>query len=335
MTSSLGLSTYQWNNNIKSIMMLAAFPGILLGIVALFFFAYGLMSTTPDGALDPMLLKTMGLYAYPAPQSLWYFTTAATLNAAPIVFGIACLWIVIGMAANSAIINKATGAKPLTRKENPEIYNLLETLCISRGMRMPKLFLIETPALNAYASGISEGSFAVTVTRGLIDKLNKEELQAVLAHELAHIINRDVRLLVFTLLFTGMLAFVAEMIWRNMAYSNFSSRRDKKGGGVLILLVAAGALMIGYGVSMLFRFALSRKREYLADAGAVELTKRPDALIRALQKISGNCDVKAPSGVKAMMIETPPGIFDLFNTHPPIEARVSVLRRLGGLAAPV
>ena len=193
--------------------------------------------------------------------------------------------------------------------------------------------------MNAYASGLNESSYAVTVTRGLLEKLNHDELEAVLGHELTHIINRDCRLLIISVVFVGMISFMAQMLWRSLrfvSYGNNRSRESKSGGGIIVLiLIAAVASFVGYLLALVLRFALSRRREYLADAGSVELTKNPEALISALRKISGSCDIPhVPSEVRQMFIENPPSIADmggLFSTHPPIEARIKVLQALGGV----
>ncbi len=334
MTSAppLGLSTYRWNNNLKSVILLAAFPALLVGLVWLFFWLLGLASATPQGFVDPALLADFSFSSLGNNVTPFDLAAEGTLLAAPYALGLAVLWLAVGSLFNENFIQMSTGAKPVLRAENPELYNLLENLCISRGVTMPKLYVIETPAMNAYASGLGQDSFAITVTRGLLNALDKDELEAVLAHELSHILHRDVRLLVVTVLFGGMLSFFAELLWRSMRYSHSGgSRRNGKGVG-LAFLIAALLMTVGYFVSLLLRLALSRRREYLADAGAVALTKRPEALIEALRKISGHAAMPdAPSGVQAMMIENPPGIFDLFDTHPPIEKRIDVLRRLGGL----
>ncbi len=333
MKPTLGLSTYQWNNNIKSMFLLAAFPCLLIAVVALFFAIVGYFSMDPSGHVNGLAL---GASTSQLPQTLWDYTYDLTLRATPYILMVAAAWIVIGTLLNEQLIRMATNAKPIDRNTYKELYNTLENLCISRGIKMPKFFMIDAPMLNAYASGLNENSFAVTVTKGLVEKLNKEEVRAVLAHELSHIINRDVRLLIVTVLFGGMLAFFAEMAWRNMHYVHMNSRvnRGNKGSGSL-LLIAAIVLSVGYLISMFFRFALSRRREYLADAGAVELTKRPEAMISALQKISGHANMPTiPSGVQAMLIENPPHFFGLFATHPPIEARIAVLRQLGGIHTP-
>ncbi|MGE4352359.1 MAG: M48 family metalloprotease [Bdellovibrionales bacterium] len=333
MTEPLGLSTYRWNNNLKSILILALFPCLLVGLVWLFFFLVGMMQETPQGYVPARTAYAYGIKTLlPQGLPLMEFARAGTQNLLPFVLAIAAGWVVIGGLFNQSLIQGSTGAHPIERSQSPKIYNLLENLCISRGMKTPKLYLIQTPVMNAYASGLSEASYAVTVTSGLVEALSQDELEAVLAHELTHIRNRDVRLLVVTILFGGMLSFFAEMFFRSARFSGSSSSNDRRKGSGAILILAAILLLIGYFIATLLRLALSRRREYLADAGAVELTKRPESLIHALQKISGHAAMpKAPSGVQAMLIENPPSFFGLFDTHPPIESRIAVLRRLGNL----
>lgn len=327
----LGLSTYRWNNNIKSMVLLAAFPALLVGLVWLFFWIVGFANTDANGVIDPRALADLNLSLHHGNLTPLGLAAWGTAACAPFALGLAAFWLAIGSFFHEGLIRASTGARTVERAEHPELYNLLENLCISRGLRMPKLFIIDTPVMNAYASGLSENSFAITVTRGLMERLDKDELEAVLAHELSHILNRDVRLLVITVLFGGMLSFFAEMLWRSLRYTHSGgSKRGGKSAGAAFI-IAAILMTVGYFVSLLLRLALSRRREYLADAGAVALTKQPEALIGALQKISGNAAMPdAPSGVQAMMIENPPGIFDLLDTHPPIEARIAVLRQLGG-----
>lgn len=331
MPSPLGLATYRWNNELKSIVILAAFPALLIGLVWLFFLIAGYSNASPQGVLHPHTALALGVQLPPGPASPFDLANEGAITYLPIALGVALTWLVIGTLFNNGLIRMATGAREVERKENPELYNLLENLCISRGITMPRLYIMETPMMNAFASGLFPSSYAITVTRGLLDKLDRDELEAVLAHELSHIMNKDVRLLIVTVLFTGMFSFFADMAWRSQRYRPTTGNRNGKGAGALLLL-AAILLMVGYFVSILLRFALSRKREYLADAGAVDLTKSPDALIRALEKIAGHADMPhLPSGVQAMLIENPPSAFSLFATHPPIEARIAVLRRLGGL----
>ncbi len=329
MTEPLGLSTYRWNNNIKSLVLLALFPCLLIALVAVFFGLLGFLYTTPDGYVADHLVRMVSFSNMPRHLLPLEYTKAVSITMSPFVLSFAAVWIAVGCFFNEGLIRMATHARPIDRKEKPELYNLLENLCISRGMKMPKLFMIDTPVMNAYASGLGESSFAITVTRGLVETLDKNELEAVLAHELSHIRHRDVRLLVVTVLFGGMLSFFAELFFRNV---RFSTSEDRRNGSGAMLILAAIILSIGYLLSTLLRLALSRRREYLADAGAVELTKSPENLISALQKIAGHAAMpQIPSGVQAMLIENPPSVFGLFDTHPPIEARIAVLRRLGNL----
>ncbi len=333
----IGLTTYRWNNNLKSILLLAAFPLLLAILLGVIFFIFGLLTIGPPGSIryyDPF--QTFGLTSVLGTGSAEDLALSAIYSWWPIVFGIAAIWIIIGYFFNDSIIHMATGAQPVTRQESPELYNLLENLCISRGLKTPNLYIIDTAAMNAYASGIDEKSYAITVTSGLLQRLNRDELEAVLGHELTHIIDRDTRLLIVTIVFTGMISFMAQLLWRSVQVTAYTRRRSRDGGGgiALMMLVAAAAMAIGYLLALLLRFALSRRRELLADAGAVDLTKNPDALISALLKISDNPSVPhVPTEVQQMFFENPPSFFDLgglFATHPSIEKRIEILQGLGG-----
>jgi heat shock protein HtpX len=337
MPPTLGLTSYRWNNNFKSILLLAAFPLLLLLLLGGIFFAFGLFAGGNDAeTLD--LLAAFGMPSVLGTGSPLDFALSAMAGYWPIMLGIAAIWLLIGYFFNGTIIHMATGATPVTREAAPQLYNLLENLCISRGLVMPKLYIIDTDVMNAYASGIDQKSYAITVTRGLLDTLNGPELEAVLAHELTHIIDRDCRLLIVTVVFTGMISFLAQMMWRGLRLASFS--RNERGGGaaVILILIAAVVSAIGYMLALILRFALSRRRELLADAGSVELTKNPDALISALMKISQNPMVPhVPTEVRQMFIENPTSGFDLgrlFDTHPPIEQRIHILEELGGRPPP-
>lgn len=332
--ATLGLTTWRQNNNIKSILLLAAFPVLLLALLGGIFFLFGVfVGQNPYGPNPFAEFDLDSVLGTGAPLDL---AASAMVAYWPIVFGVAAVWLAIGYFFNDSIIHMATGAQPVSRAEAPQLYNLLENLCISRGLTMPRLYIIDTDVMNAYASGIDSRSYAVTVTRGLLDTLNRDELEAVLAHELTHIIDRDTRLLIVTIVFVGMISFFAQLLWRGMRVAAFGGGRRSRGGGgiVIFVVIAAIAMAIGYLLALMLRFALSRRRELLADAGSVELTKNPDALISALLKISQNAEVPhVPSEVRQMFIENPPSAFDvggLFSTHPPIEKRIRILQELGG-----
>ncbi len=334
---TLGLSTYRWNNNLKSTLLLLAFPILLLLLLGVIFFAYGLITQSDRNYYGDGPFAFIGITSVLGTFTPFDLGLSAVYAWWPIVLGIAAIWVMIGYFFNAQIIQATTGANLVERREAPELYNLLENLCISRGMKTPRLCIIESEAMNAYASGINDSSYTVTVTRGLLNALNKDELEAVLAHELTHIMGRDCRLLIVTIVFTGMISFLAQMLWRGLARGGVRMGRSRgKGGGgaVLIMLIAAVAMAIGYVLALILRFALSRRREYLADAGSVDLTKNPDALISALQKIAENPLLPhVPTEARQMFIENPPSAFDLgglFSTHPPLDKRIQVLAALGG-----
>jgi heat shock protein HtpX len=262
-TASLGLTTYRWNNNFKSVLLLAAFPLLLLALCGAIFFAFGLVAGagTPDSAA---LFEQMGLQSVLGSGTPADLAFSAMFAYWPIIFGIAAVWLVIGYFFNGTIIHMATGAKPVSREDAPQLYNLLENLCISRGLTMPALYVIDSTEMNAYASGIDQKSYAVTVTRGLLDTLNGPELEAVLAHELTHIIDRDCRLLIVTVVFTGMISFLAQLLWRSLRLFAFTRVRSKNGGAIILLVVIAAVIAaIGYLLALILRFAISRKRELL------------------------------------------------------------------------
>jgi heat shock protein HtpX len=215
---------------------------------------------------------------------------------------------------------------------------LLENLCISRGIPMPKLKVMDSDALNAFATGLNPKQYSVTVTSGLLRALSDQEIEAVLGHELTHIRNGDVRMLVIAVIIAGVVSFFAELVFRIVLQSglSFGGRRsrgsDGKGGGGAAILIGIALIAIAWGLSIVIRFALSRSREYLADAGSVELTKNPDAMISALRKIEGRGELPgATSAVMEMCVDNPrEGFSDLFDTHPPVEKRIAALVQFAG-----
>jgi heat shock protein HtpX len=318
MFSAVGLKTHIWNNNIRSVLLLMGFPLLLILMM------WGFYALTTLFSAVPPLGVSRGYFA--AEQGFlwvgkyWYWGIIVAL-----------VWFLIAFFFHQRMINKAVHSHSVSRKEEPGLYNLLENLCISRGMPMPKLCIIETEALNAFASGINKKTYTVTVTRGLLERLNEQELRAVLAHELTHILNSDVRLLIISVIFVGMISFFAEMAAREMFWSSMSRRNTNSRNNGLAVVAAFIILMVGYVFAILIRFALSRKREFLADAGAVELTKNPDAMVSALRKISGNDNIPdVADEVRGMFIENSSTFLGLFATHPPIGKRIAALQKYAG-----
>src|SRR6478609_4942111 len=249
----------------------------------------------------------------------------------------AFIWIAIAYKFHQKMIDAVTGAQPVTRQEEPRLYNLLENLCISRGITMPTLRIADDDALNAFATGLNEKQYSITVTRGLMSALNDREMEAVLGHELTHIRNGDVRMLVIAVVIAGVISFFGELVFRIFFQNLYwgGGRRsgdDRKGGAGLAIIIAIAIIAVVWVLSVVIRFALSRQREYLADAGSVELTKNPDAMISALRKIEGRSEIPgANSAVMEMCIDNPRvGFSNVFDTHPPVEARVEALVKFAG-----
>ncbi len=314
----VGLKTHIWANNTRSAVLMAGFPFLLLGI------------------LYAAQVVLMGYGFVPGTKTLegdFLYAAQMLPMTAPFAFIGAGGWFVVAYFANQTIIDMATGARVVERTTQPELYNLLENLAISRGMTTPKLRYIDRPELNAFATGLHSGQFSITVTRGLVEALDRDELEAVLAHELTHIINRDVRTMVIASVFVGIISVVAELIFRSLRLLAFGGGNRRGGGNGAIVLVVVGFAIaaIGWVLALVIRMAISRRREYLADAGSVELTKNPDAMISALQKVSGRSDINAPDEVAGLFLDHhEEGFMGLFATHPPIEKRIQALVAYAG-----
>jgi heat shock protein HtpX len=308
----VGLSRQIQRNNFNSVILLIAFPLLLLAMFYAFFFFAGTQNVDA--------------------------TNLQFIKAVPLVLIGTGIWFLIAWAGHSVFIRMATSSKPLERKENKRVYNLLENLCIAEGMATPKLYIIDDDSLNAFASGISKNSYSISLSAGIINKLSDEELEGVIAHELTHIKNRDVRLLIISIIFVGIFSFLAELAFRSIRFAGSgrkSNNKDGKGAGAIIL-IAIVVTAIAYLISILLRFGISRRREYLADAGAAEITKKPYALASALKKIAGDPMIEAVESrdVAQLFIDNPkPSAHksaswdNLFATHPPIDKRIALLEQ--------
>jgi heat shock protein HtpX len=314
---AVGLQTYIWNNNIRSALLLIGFPILLLGMV----FCLTL------GMIVAGLLPSGSEYGGAVP-----FALQLMMQAAPAAIVVALVWFAIAYVFNQAIIDFATGSRPVTRELEPTAWNALENLCISRGLKMPTLRVIETEGMNAFASGLHEGRFSVTVTRGLLQNLDRGELEAVLAHELTHIINRDVRTMVVAAIFAGVITLFCQIVYRSIVWGGvWGGGRGRRGNVGLFLLIALVVGAVGYVLAIVIRMAISRTREYVADAGSVELTHNPDAMISALQKVAGHTHLEAPQSMRAMFLEDDDeGVMGLFATHPPVAKRIAALSQYAG-----
>src|SRR6266516_2491563 len=334
--AAYGLYTHIASNKFRSMLLLA---GLFLLIYVLVY-AGALIAEVvidSDRSVDNYLMRAARdlVTAFP------YATVAAAL------------WIVIAYFFHQSMIDAVTGGEDVTRQQQPRLYNLLENLCISRGIPMPKLKVMDSEALNAFATGLNQRQYAVTVTSGLLKALNDQEIEAVLGHELTHIRNGDVQLMVIAVIIAGVVGFFGELFFRmftNLEWnssggsswsssssssrsSSSSSHSDSKGGGAIIVVIIAIALIVlAWLLSQVVKLALSRSRELLADAGSVELTKNPDAMISALRKIENRGELPgATSAVMELCVDNPrEGFADLFATHPSVDSRVEALVKFAG-----
>jgi len=311
------------------VLLLIMFPTILLILVFAFF----------------VIMERMEV-----PDAIYFDWTEVMGNflvALPIVIGVVVIWFLIAYKCNTSMIRNATGARTLERRENPRVYNIVENLTIACGMPMPKVNVIDTPELNAFASGIDDDSYTVTVTTGICDMLDDDELAGVIGHELTHIRNRDTRLLIVSIIFVGIMATISSLairlLWNTFIYGGGRRRSSSNGKGnsgvaiIVVLLIVAVLAAVGYFFTMLTRFAISRKREYMADAGGAELCGNPLALASALRKISADPalrDVDREDVAQLFIIHPQQltssfsGFFNsLFSTHPSTESRIAYLEQ--------
>jgi heat shock protein HtpX len=338
--AAYGLYTHIASNKFRSMLLLA---GLFLLIYVLVY----------AGALLAEVLINSG-------ASAAYYLAAAfadLIKALPYATIGAASWIVIAYFFHQSIIDAVTGGENVTRQQQPRLYNLLENLCISRGIPMPKLKIMESDALNAFATGLNRRQYAITVTTGLLKRLNDPEIESVLGHELTHIRNGDVQLMVVAVIIAGAVGFFGELFFRmftnlqwntgggrswssssssssgsSSSSSSDSNSKSSGGGAIIIVIVAVALIVLAWLLSQVVKLALSRSRELLADAGSVELTKNPDAMISALRKIEGRGELPgATSAVMELCVDNPrEGFADLFATHPSVDARVRALVKYAG-----
>lgn len=328
MLPTVGLYGHIRRNNIRTSMLLAGFVvlvGIMWAAVTLTFAAIG-------SQFDIVGLRIAAEIGEPTNRDLMLIVAerwsriAVTYAYVPGVLVI--VWFAIAWVFYGQMIRSATGAEPVSRIDHPKLYNMVENLAITAGLPVPRIEIMETDALNAYAAGLTPSTATVAVTRGLLDRLADDELEAVLAHEMTHIRNYDVRVMVVASIFVGVLGFVSALMWRH-ATDGRGIARAGNGAGIVAVIIAVAVAAIASFFGTLTRLAISRSREYMADAGAVELTKNPDAMIRALQRIAGHDEIEdLPEEMQAMMISSR---FDgLFSTHPVTEDRIAALEAYAG-----
>jgi heat shock protein HtpX len=267
-------------------------------------------------------------------------------NESGAIFGLIialAVWFILSLVAvtsGSAIMLAASDAKEVTPDVHPQLFNVVEEMRIAAGMKtMPKVYIINTDAPNAFATGMSPDKACVAVTAGLLARLNRDELQGVIGHEMSHVINRDVRFMTIAGVMLGSIVIISEIFLRSMIFGRVGGG-SRKGGGqaqIIIMVIALVFAILAPILAQLLYFAISRKREYLADASAVRLTRYPEGLASALEKISNsNIDMPMANKVTAPMYICNPlkkkgmKMSDLSSTHPPISERIRILRQMAG-----
>ena len=342
-------------NNRNTVFLILMFPACLAVIIYILLFAALALTGEPSIIADGLYLAEM-LHINPLDmnaESVEIVPAAAvasmgiTLMAVVPIFCFTSLWMLIAYLSGDKMILRASDAAAVSKPDNPEVYRLVENVAIAAGLPCPKLYIIKDDSLNAFATGRNPENASITLTTGILAKLNRQELEAVIAHEMGHIGNRDIRLMLLIIIGIGAMSFLTDVMFRSLnSFSYTQGRRDKNSGGfMIVLLVIALALMIfSLLVAPILRFALSRSREYAADTTSALITRNPGALANALQKISEDSRVevldKMPT-VGALCIANPLGkgrkrLFDwvsgLYATHPPIAKRIAALREMDGQA---
>ncbi|MCR5199441.1 MAG: M48 family metallopeptidase [Prevotella sp.] len=330
----VGMHSLIQRNNTLSVLLLLGFPAILLGAVWLFMAAMNYFS------------NSSGYDEYGYAQN---FLDAEQVNYSfmqvlPWVVGAVAIWFAIAYFSNTSMIRHAVKAQPLMRRDNPRVYNIVENLTMACGMPMPQVNIVDDPQLNAFASGIDDKTYTVTVTTGLLDRLDDDELAGVIGHELTHIRNKDTRLLITSIVFVGIISTVmtllVRMLWNTFLWGGNRRSSNEKGNGLsvaVVMLIGVVCAAIAYLFTLLTRFAISRKREFMADAGGAELCGNPLALASALRKISGDPGLDVGRDDIAQMYIIHPqalsggsisGFFSkLFSTHPSTEERIRLLEQ--------
>ncbi len=247
-----------------------------------------------------------------------------------IFVSIGYIWLSYYFSANIALA--AVGAEKADARQYRQIYNSIEGLCLASGLPMPQVYIMQNPQINAFASGRDAKHAVVCVTTGAVERLNKEELEGVLAHEFTHIKNYDIRFVTLIAVMVGLISIISEMFLRSLWYSG-RDRSERKGGGnanAILFIVGIILAIIAPLIVKLVQLAISRRREFMADAGSVEVTRYPKGLINALKKISNDKPIRVNEAVAPLFFSDPLAkrIFNLFNTHPPIGERIKILEAM-------
>lgn len=288
------------------------------------------------------LILALGVVAVSDPDAIAQLRVGEALLAGGVASVLALLFSLIGYYSGDQFILATSGARRIHHADDPELFNVVEEMAIAAGIPMPSVYLIDDPALNAFATGRDPSHASVAITSGLRHQLTRDELQGVLAHEMSHIRNYDIRLMLLMAVLVGTVVMLSDFFWQMARGGRFGGRRDRdsknEGGGWIVLIVVIVAVilaMIAPFLAQIIQFAVSRQREYLADATAVELTRYPQGLADALRKLQGDAAVlkTANRGTAHLFIANPIKRFQdraesVFASHPPLKDRIARLDAL-------
>lgn len=289
------------------------------------------------------LILALGIVAIYDPEAIAKLRLGEAFLAGGIAAVVALLFSLIGYYSGDQFILVASGARRIRHADDPELFNVVEEMAIAAGIPMPRVYLIDDPALNAFATGRDPRHASVAITTGLRHHLTRDELQGVMAHEMSHIRNYDIRLMLLMAVLVGTVVMLSDFFWQIARSGGFGGRRNRdsksEGGGgwiVLIVFILAVVLaMVAPILAQIIQFAVSRQREYLADATAVELTRYPLGLANALRKLQGDAAVlkSANRGIAHLFIANPIKKFQdraesVFASHPPLKDRIARLEAL-------
>ena len=278
-------------------------------------------------------------------MGLGYVFTMAYGDPSFIIFAalFSIIYSFISYYASASIALSLARAKEIEKSDNPDLWNIVENLAITAGLPMPKLYITPEMQINAFATGRDPRHAAVAVTQGALQRLNKTELQGVIAHELSHVGNRDILVSTVAAILAGIISLIADLFLRSLFFGGFGGRRGRGGGEAQeVFFIAAIVLSILAPIgTMLIQFAISRRREALADASGVLLTRYPEGLISALRKIEVDTVpmASAKDSTAHMWLDNPfkgkqaSWWHKLFMTHPPVEERIAALEKMSGMAA--
>ncbi len=247
-------------------------------------------------------------------------------------------WSAISLAFGDKMVLAMANARQISKADAPQLYNVVEEMAIAAGVPMPKVMVLETDALNAFATGSKPGNGTIAVTRGLLNSLSRDELQGVVAHEMSHLANLDTRYMVVVGVTVGLIALICDMLLRSMAWGrgNRSSSSDKKGGNAILIILLIVVAILAPIAAKFVQMAVSRQREYLADATSVQFTRNPNGLISALGKLAEKAEPfpGVSRATQHLFIVNPVQTFTakssaLLATHPDIADRIARLRNLG------